>query len=87
MIIVSYVYKKPIIIIEHRYEHKFQICKEDGFTNLKFDYTWQHDSFTKLGFAKIRKSKTCYFWKIKQITPYFISSNDKLSMVAFDNTL
>jgi hypothetical protein len=34
MIIVSYVYKKPIIIIEHRSRHKFQMCKEDGFTNL-----------------------------------------------------
>ncbi len=39
MIIVSYVYKKPIIIIKHRFGHKFQMCKEDGFTNLKFDYT------------------------------------------------
>jgi hypothetical protein len=38
-IIVSYVYKKPIIIIEHRFKQKFQMCKEDGFTNLKFDYT------------------------------------------------
>jgi len=34
-----YVYKKPIIIIEHRFGHKFQMCKEDGFTNFKFDYT------------------------------------------------
>jgi hypothetical protein len=41
MIIVFYVYKKPIIIIKHRSEHKFQISKEDGFTNLKLDYTWQ----------------------------------------------
>jgi len=40
MINVSYVYKKPIIIIEHKSEHKFQMCKEDGLTNLKFDYTW-----------------------------------------------
>jgi len=48
MIIVSYLYKKPIIIIEHRYEHKFQMCKKDGLTNLKFDYTKQHDSFTTL---------------------------------------
>ncbi len=39
MIISSYVYKKPIIIIEHRSGHKFQMCKEDGFTNFKFDYT------------------------------------------------
>ncbi len=33
MIIVSYVYKKPIIIIEHRSGHKFQMCKKNGFTN------------------------------------------------------
>jgi len=33
MIIVSYVYKKPIIIIEHRFGHKFQMCKENGFTD------------------------------------------------------
>ncbi len=39
MIIVFYVYKKPIIIIEYRFRHKFQMYKEDGFTNLKFDYT------------------------------------------------
>jgi hypothetical protein len=40
MIIVSNVYKKPIIIIEHRSRHKFEMCEEDGCTNLKFDYTW-----------------------------------------------
>jgi hypothetical protein len=57
MIIVSYVYKKPIIIIEHRFKYKFQMCKEDGFKNLKFDYTWQHDLFTKLGFIKFISSK------------------------------
>jgi hypothetical protein len=39
MIIMSYVFKKPIIIIEHKYGHKFQMCKEDGITNLKFNYT------------------------------------------------
>ncbi len=39
MIIVSYVYNKPIIIIEHKSKENFQMCKEDGFTNLKFDYT------------------------------------------------
>jgi hypothetical protein len=39
MNIVSYVYKKPIIIIEHRSGHNFQMCKDDGLTNLKFDYT------------------------------------------------
>ncbi len=39
MISVSYVYKKPIIIIEHRYRHKFEMCEKDGFTNFKFDYT------------------------------------------------
>jgi hypothetical protein len=27
VIIISYVYKKIIIIIEHRFRHKFQICK------------------------------------------------------------
>jgi hypothetical protein len=41
----------------------------------------------KIGFYKIRKSKTYHFWKIMQITPYSISNNYKLSMVAFDNTL
>jgi type II secretory pathway component PulC len=38
VIIVSYVYKKPNIIIKHRSRHKFQMSKEDGFTNLKFDF-------------------------------------------------
>jgi hypothetical protein len=60
MINVSYVYKKPIII-EHKSEHKFQMCKKDGFTNLKFDYTWQHDSFTNLGFIKFASSKHVIF--------------------------
>ncbi len=61
MIIVSYVYKKPIIIIEHKSEHKFQMCKEDGFTNFKFDYTWQHDSLTKLSFIKSASPKHVIF--------------------------
>jgi hypothetical protein len=61
MIIVSYVYKKPIIIIEHKSKQKFQMCKEDGFKNLKFDYTWQHDSFTKLGFIKFASPKHVIF--------------------------
>jgi hypothetical protein len=39
MIIIYYVYKKPIIIIEHKSGYKFQMNKEDGFTNLKFNYT------------------------------------------------
>ncbi len=39
MIIVSYVYKRPIIIIDHRFGHKIQTCKKDGFTNFKFNYT------------------------------------------------
>jgi hypothetical protein len=30
-------YKKPIIVIKYKFKHKFQMCKEDGFTNLKFD--------------------------------------------------
>jgi hypothetical protein len=61
MISVSYVYKKPIIIIEHSFEHKFQMCKEDGFTSLKLDYTWQHDSLTKLGFIKSTSPKHVIF--------------------------
>jgi hypothetical protein len=61
MIIIFYVYKKPIIIIEHRSGHKFQMCKEDRFTNLKFDYTWQHDSFTKLGIIKFASPKLVNF--------------------------
>jgi hypothetical protein len=44
MNIVFYVYKKPIIIKKHRSENKFQMCKKDGFSILKFDYSWQHDS-------------------------------------------
>jgi hypothetical protein len=39
MINMSYVQKIPIIIIEHKSRHKFQMCKEDGFTKLKFDHT------------------------------------------------
>jgi hypothetical protein len=61
MIIVSYVYRKPIIIIEHISKHKFQMCKEDGFKNLKFDYTWQHDSLIKLGFIKFVSPKHVIF--------------------------
>jgi len=63
MIIVCYVYKKPIIIIKHKFGHKFQMCKEDGFTNFKFDYRWQHDSFTKLGFIKFANPKHVIFEK------------------------
>ncbi len=37
MIIVPYVYKKPVIIINHKSKYKFQMCKKDEFTNLKFD--------------------------------------------------
>ncbi len=51
---------------------------------------WLHMTtwFTyKIGFYKIRKSKTCHFWKIMQITPYSIFSNYKLSMATFDNIL
>jgi hypothetical protein len=39
------------------------MCKEDGFTNLKFDYTWQHDSFRKLGFIKSISPKHVIFKK------------------------
>ncbi len=28
------------------------MCKEDKFTKFKYDYTWQHDALTKLGFIK-----------------------------------
>jgi hypothetical protein len=34
MIIISYFYKKPIVIVKHRYEHKYQMCKKDELTNL-----------------------------------------------------
>jgi hypothetical protein len=61
MIIISYVYKKPIIIIKHRSKHKFQMCKEDGFTIFKFDYMWQHDLLTKLGFIKSTSPKHVIF--------------------------
>jgi hypothetical protein len=77
MIIVSYVYKKPIIIIEHRSKHKFQMCKEDGFTNLKFDYTWQHDWLTKLGFIKSRSPKHVIFERSCKLyhIPYLTITN------------
>jgi hypothetical protein len=61
MIIVSYVYKKPIIVIKHRFRHKFQKCKEDAFTNLKFDYTWQHDLLTKLSFINFASPRHVIF--------------------------
>jgi hypothetical protein len=77
MINVFYVYKKPIIIIEHKFEHKFQMCKEDKSTNLKFDYTWQHDSFTKLGFIKFASSKHVIFSKSCKLhyIPYLTTMN------------
>jgi hypothetical protein len=37
------------------------MCKEDGFTNLNFDYTWQHVSLTKLGFIKFTSPKHVIF--------------------------
>jgi hypothetical protein len=37
------------------------MCKEDGFTNFKFNYTWQHDSYTKLGFLKFASPKQVIF--------------------------
>jgi hypothetical protein len=40
-----------------------------------------------IGFYKICMSKTCHFWMIMQITPYSISNNYKLFMVAFNITL
>jgi hypothetical protein len=61
MIIAFYVYKKHVIIIKHRSGQKFQMCKEDGFTNLKFNSTCQHDSFTKLGFIKSTSPKHVIF--------------------------
>jgi hypothetical protein len=57
MIIVSYDYKKPIIIRENKYGPKFQMRNEDKFIILKFHYTWQHDSFTNLGFIKSASPK------------------------------
>jgi len=77
MIIVYYVYKKPIIIIEHRSRHKFQMCKEDGFTNLKFDYTWQHDLLTKLGFIKSISPKHVIFKRLCKLhhIPYLDTTN------------
>jgi hypothetical protein len=77
MIIVSYVYKKPIIIIKHKSRHKFQMCKEDGFTNLKFDYTQQHDLLTKLGFIKSISPKHIIFEKSCKLhhIPYLATTN------------
>jgi hypothetical protein len=61
LIITSYVYNKPIVIIEHRSKDKFQMCKEGGFTIFKFNYTWQHDLLTKLGFIKFASPKHVIF--------------------------
>jgi hypothetical protein len=61
MIIISYVYKKPFVILARRSAHKFQMCKEGGFTNIKFDSTQQHDSLTKLGFIKSTSLKHVIF--------------------------
>ncbi len=41
----------------------------------------------EIGFYKIHKFKTCPFLKIMQITPYSISNNYELSMIAFNNSL
>ncbi len=60
MITVFYVYKKPIIIKEHRFKHKFQMCKEDGFTNLKIWLLMTTWFVYKIGFYKIR-NYSC-FW-------------------------
>jgi hypothetical protein len=35
--------------------------EEDGFINIEFDYTWQHDSLTKLGFIKSASPKHVIF--------------------------
>ncbi len=53
----------------------------------QISYSITHDNMIHLQieFYKIHKSKTCHFWKIMQITPYSISSNYKLFMVAFNN--
>jgi hypothetical protein len=77
MIIVSYVYKKPIIIIKHRFGNKFQMCKEDGFTNLKFDYTLQRDLLTKLGFTKSTSPKHVIFERSCKLhhIPYLATTN------------
>jgi hypothetical protein len=77
MIIISYVYKKPIIVIKHRSRYKFQMCKKDGFTNLKFDYTWQHDLLTKLDFMKSISSKHVIFERSCKLhyIPYVTTSN------------
>jgi hypothetical protein len=75
--IISYVYKKPISIIKHKSIHKFQMCKKDGFTNIKFDYTWQHDLLTKLGFIKSTNPKHVIFersCKLHRI-PYLATTN------------
>jgi hypothetical protein len=61
--------------------HKFQMCKEDGFINFKFDYTWQHDLLTKLGFIKFGSPKHVIFERSCKLHHY------KLSMVAFNNIL
>jgi len=60
-----------------KYIHKFQMCKEDGFTNLKFDYTWQLDLLTNLGFIKSINPKHVIFLKSCKLyhIPYVTTTN------------
>jgi hypothetical protein len=77
MIIIPYVYKKSIIIIKHKSKYKFQMCNEHGLTNLKFNYTWQHDLLTKLGYIKSTSSKHVIFLKPCKLhhIPYVATTN------------
>jgi hypothetical protein len=78
--------QETIIIIEHRSKHKFKCVKrmDSQISNL---ITRDNMIHLQIGFYKIYNSKTCHFLKIMQITPYSISNNYKLFMVAFSNTI
>ncbi len=53
------------------------MCKKDGFTIFKFDYKWQRDLLTKLGFFKSTSPKHLIFEKSCKLhhIPYLASTN------------
>ncbi len=77
MIIVLYVYKKSIIITKRRSGYKFQMCNENGFTNFKFNYTWQHDLLKKFDSIKSTSPKYVIFLKPCKLDhiPYVATTN------------
>jgi hypothetical protein len=53
------------------------MCKVNEFTNLKFDYKWQHDLLTKLDFIKSANPKHVIFEKSCKLyhIPYLATTN------------